>query len=197
MIQMMVLIVMITNFVDAAVSGVVAPVYAKQILGSALDLGLIIAAMGGGSVIGALLYAAVATRVSRYATFVGMFILASTLYWSLALLLPFPYLVVAAVITGIAAGPLNPIIDAVLYERVPGDMRGRVFGTIAAGAWLTMPLAMLIAGVVIQATGLRPVLVACGVIYIVTTLSAVFIPSMRELDQRLATAPASAAPEAE
>lgn len=191
LIQVIVVVVMITNFVDAAISGVIAPVYAKQVLGSALDLGLIIAAMGAGSVVGAILYGALASRISRYATFVGMFVVASTLYWSLALFLPFPYLIAAAIVTGIAAGPINPIIDAVLYERVPGDMRGRVFGTITAGAWLTMPLAMLIAGVAAQGLGLRPVLIACGVIYILTTVSAIFIPAMRELDHRPA-APATA-----
>jgi MFS family permease len=184
LIQMMVLVVMVTNFVDAAFAGVLMPVYANRVWGTAVDLGLIIAVSGGGSVLGAILYGALGRRVSRYATFVGMFVVASTLYWSLALFPPFPIILVAALITGIAAGPLNPIIDAVLYERVPADMRGRVFGTITAGAWMTMPLAMLVSGVLTEQLGLRPVLIACGVTYLIATVSAIFVPAMHELDQR-------------
>ena len=153
LIQVMVMVVMVTNFVDAAFAGVLMPVYAKRVWGTAVNLGLIIAVTGGGSVLGAILFGALGRRVSRYATFVGMFVVASSLYWSLALFLPFPIILIAALITGIAAGPLNPIIDAVLYERVPPDMRGRVFGTITAGAWLTMPLAMLVSGRLVRVPG--------------------------------------------
>lgn len=33
------------------------------------------------------------------------------------------------------------------FERIPADMRGRVFGAITAGAWLAMPLGILLGGV--------------------------------------------------
>ena len=55
-----VIMVMITNFMDAAFAGVVLPVYVKQAFGSAVGLGLIIAAGGGGAVIGALIFSAIA-----------------------------------------------------------------------------------------------------------------------------------------
>lgn len=197
LIQVMVMVVMVTNFVDAAFAGVLMPVYAKRVWGTAVNLGLIIAVTGGGSVLGAILFGALGRRVSRYATFVGMFVVASSLYWSLALFLPFPIILIAALITGIAAGPLNPIIDAVLYERVPPDMRGRVFGTITAGAWLTMPLAMLVSGFLTEQFGLLPILVACGLIYLITTVSAIFIPAMRELDERPNLQPQSTPTEAD
>ena len=45
------------------------------------------------------------------------------------------------------AGPLNPIIGAVEFERIPQNMRGRVFGAVTAGAWIAMPLGMLLGGV--------------------------------------------------
>src|SRR5215216_6517473 len=65
-----VLMVMVTNFLDAVFGGVVQPVFVKQVYGQALDLGLLIAANGGGAVIGALLFSAVGFRLPRHTVFV-------------------------------------------------------------------------------------------------------------------------------
>ena len=64
-------------------------------------------------------------------------------------------------------------------------MRGRVLGTLQAGAWLTMPLGVLLAGWLTEWLGLRPLLVAVAAIYMLATLSMLIIPALRELDKRL------------
>lgn len=142
-----VVMVMLTNFLDAIFWGVVRPVYVKQVFGEALNLGLLIAANGGGAVIGGLIFAAIGHRLPRHLTFVGAFMLAGTQFWIYALQPSFNVLLVATLITSIGAGPLNPIIGAIEFERIPADMRGRVFGAITAGAWLAMPLGILLGGV--------------------------------------------------
>jgi MFS family permease len=60
---------------------------------------------------------------------------------------------------------------------------------------MTMPLAMLVSGVLTEQLGLRPILIACGATYLVSTIGAIFIPAMRELDQRPKPPPLPAAPE--
>src|SRR6266542_1538612 len=40
-----------------------------------------------------------------------------------------------------------------LFERIPPSVRGRVFGAITAGAWLAMPLGMLLGGVLTETRG--------------------------------------------
>jgi MFS family permease len=87
----------------------------------------------------------------------------------------------------VGAGPLNPIIDAVTYERIPSGLRGRVFGTIKAGAWVAMPLGMLLGGILTEQFGVQPLLISLGLIYGVTTLSMAFMPVMRELNRRTDT----------
>jgi hypothetical protein len=69
-----VIMVMLTNFLDAIFGGVVQPVYVRQVFGSAVALGFLIAANGGGAVIGGLIFAAVGHRLPRHATFVGAFV---------------------------------------------------------------------------------------------------------------------------
>jgi Na+/melibiose symporter-like transporter len=177
--------VMITNFLDSAFGGVIQPVFVKRVYGSALDLGLIIAANGGGAVLGAIIFGAVGHRLPRHATFVSMFMLTSLRFWILTLYPLLPVLLVTTFITSIGAGPLNPIISAVEYERIPPDMRGRVFGTITAGAWAAMPLGILLGGILTEQFGVRPLLIALGLTYLATTGSMAVIPAMHEMNRRV------------
>jgi MFS family permease len=179
-----VIMVMATNFLDAVFGGVVQPVYAKQVYGEALDLGLLIAANGGGAVIGALIFSAVGPRLPRHRVFVFGFVLTSLKFFLYAIYPPLWVALVFVAIFSTGAGPLNPIIGAVEYERVPKNMRGRVGGAIGAGAWSAMPLGMLIGGVLTEQVGVQAMLLGLGVIYLITTLSMAFIPAMKEMNRR-------------
>ena len=88
------------------------------------------------------------------------------------------------VITSIGAGPLNPIIGAVEFERIPPNMRGRVFGAITAGAWLAMPFGMLLGGLLTDKYGTFPMLIGLAITFFITTLSMAFIPAMKEMNRK-------------
>jgi len=178
-----VIVVMLTNFLDAAFSGVILPVYVKQVLGSPVNLGLILAANAGGAVMGAMAYGVVGHRLPRRGTFVAMFVFASLQLWAFALYLPLPALLTVVIVCSVGAGPLNPIIDAVSYEHIPADMRGRVLGTITAGAWLAMPLGVLLGGVLTEQLGVDPLLVLLALAYLATTLSMAILPAMRGMNR--------------
>jgi MFS family permease len=179
-----VVMVMLLNFLDAIFGGVLQPVYVNEVYGSALNLGLLIAANGAGAVIGGLAYAAVGHRLPRHAIFVGAFMLTSFRFWVYALYPPIGVLVVTTLICSIGAGPLNPIIGAVEFERVPPHMRGRVFGAITSGAWVAMPLGMLLGGILTENLGTYVMLIGLAVVYFITTLSMAFIPAMKEMNRR-------------
>jgi MFS family permease len=180
----LVVVVMITNFLDSAFGGVVQPVYVNKVFGSALALGLIIAANGGGAVLGALIFGWIGQRLPRRAVFIWMFTLTSLRFFVYVFYPPLWIIVLATFIFSIGAGPLNPIIDAVEYERIPPEMRGRVFGTITAGVWAAMPLSMLVAGVLSDRLGIQPVLIGIGIIYVITTASMALIPAMRLMERK-------------
>jgi MFS family permease len=179
-----VVMVMLTNFLDAIFGGVVQPVYVREVFGSALNLGLLIAASGGGAVVGGLIFAAIGHRLPRHATFVAAFVLTGFRLWVYALYPSLPILIATTFITSIGAGPLNPIIGAVEFERVPPDMRGRVFGAIQAGAWIAMPLGMLLGGILTDRFGTLVMLIGLGITYFITTLSMAFIPAMKEMNRK-------------
>ncbi len=174
--------VMITNFLDAAKGSVILPVYARDVYDSAVALGLMFGLSGGGAVLGALAYGIVGHKYSRRWVFVSAFIAVSLPIFVLAALPPLPIVLLAQLVSGIAAGPINPVLSTIEYERIPPNMRGRVFGTITAGAWMAMPLGVLLGGYAIEWAGLVPTLLIVGSCYLLTTFSLTFNPVLKLMD---------------
>ena len=100
-----------------------------------------------------------------------------------SLMIAFGLLAVFAV-SGFGAGFLNPVIGAVLIERVPRRLLGRVNALGDSLAWAGTPLGGLIAGAVVSSTGLVPVLLVCGAVYFLITSLAGLRPEWREMDRR-------------
>lgn len=174
--------VMITNFLD---TGILQTIYMERVYDNAVALGLAVAALGGGAVVGALVFGAIGTRLPRRWTFIGLFIVLSLRYYAYALYPPLPLLIAIMFLAGVAAGPINPLLDAVQYERVPAALRGRVFGAISAGVTLAMPLGALFTGIGVDRLGLTGTLILSSTIYFVTTFALVFNPSVREMERRV------------
>jgi MFS family permease len=73
-------------------------------------------------------------------------------------------------ISGLAAGPINPVIMTVAQERVPAGMRGRVFGLMTSGAYIATPLGMLLIGFLVEYLSVSTtILFIAGGYFLVTT----------------------------
>jgi MFS family permease len=90
-------------------------------------------------------------------------------------------------VTGLAAGPLNPILMSIRQERVPVQYRARVFGTTTAIAFIAIPLGQLASGYLIEWMGVQPFILMVSLIYLAAVVSFVFNPVLREMDKRPAT----------
>jgi MFS family permease len=179
----LVAVLTLTNMLDS-VSMVALPVYAEQVYGTAVSLGLMIGVVGAGSVVGALAFSVVGDRLSRRRVFTWGFAGVTVWYPIAALFPPLGVLLAAKTLSGISSGPLNPVIDTVFFERVPDGLRGRVFGVVSASAWLAMPLGVLIAGPAIELVGLRVSLLATGGLYLGVVIVAMWLPALAGLDER-------------
>ena len=171
----------VTNFLDAMVS-LIYPVYVERIFGSARDLGILMAASGGGAVLTTLGFAAVGHRLPRRETYIGCFVLAAVMLFPLALTPPLLICVIAMIGKGVGAGPLNPILLTISQERIPVELRGRVFGVLTGLAWIAIPIGRLGSGYLIEGIGLIPTLVAVASAYLATTLGMLFVPALRLMD---------------
>lgn len=178
-----VLMVMVTNGLDQGWSSVLLPVHAKENLGGARDLGLLVAVFGGCALLGALLYAAVGHRFRRRVLFTAAFLICGLPRFVVAALVDGTVpLAVTMAAGGLAAGMLNPILTTVMYERVPEHLRSRVASATTAGVLMTTPLGGLAAGYIIEQAGLAAALLTIGGLYFVATLAPAVFPSWREMD---------------
>lgn len=173
----------IANLLDEAWASVVAPVYAREVYGSAVSLGLLFGASGGGAVAGALLFGAIGHRLRRRVVFIAGFVVVGAPFLLMATLPPLPVALAIQAVRGFAAGPLNPILSAIQYERIPAAMRGRVLGATTASAFAAMPLGALLGGALIEGAGLRATLLAIGGCYVATTLTLIVNPAIRGMDR--------------
>ncbi|MFH8248936.1 MFS transporter [Microbacterium sp. B2969] len=172
LVRAVVLMVVITNAIDVAGYTVLKPLYAQGLGNDGAALGIMIACMSGGALLGAALYGIIGDRVPRHPLFITLFLLAGVPpYLTLALHPPFVVVAIVLVLSGLAAGPLNPLIDSTLFRLIPVGIRARVLGAITAGVTAAMPLGSLLAGLGVDAFGLTATLLLASLSYAVAVLS--------------------------
>ncbi len=193
LLRAVVLMVLVTNALDAANGSVLQPVYARQVLHSSVGLGLMTAVFGGGAVVGALAYSAVGHRLPRRWLYTVAFLVVGGPRFALLAATDRLWLVlVGYALIGVLCGAINPILSSVTYELVPVALRGRVLGAISAGCYAAIPLGAAVTGWLVEQTGLRASLVTVGVAYLAVTLSPVLGRVWRQLDDQRGADGASA-----
>lgn len=179
-----VVMVGITNLLDAAFMTVLMPVWAKESANGPSAIGLMGSAMGIAAVAGSLIAALASHRLRRRVVFFTGFLLAGApRFLILAFDAPLGAVLAVFAVSGFGAGFINPVIGAVLLERVPRRMLGRVNALGDSLAWAGIPVGGLIAGAAVVSVGLAPVLLACGAVYFLTTNLAGLRPEWREMDR--------------
>ena len=179
----------VLNLVESPVWGVVLPVFAREAFGSAGALGLLYASIGVGSVAGAVVYGAVGHRLPRWPVFITGFLGIGLPLFGLAFTPPLWLAMAILLLIGVAAGPINPIFMTVRQERVPPELRGRVFGAITALCYAAIPLGLVAGGVLLDLLGIRTTLLAIAAVYVTISLGMRFSSTLREMDDPRKIAP--------
>lgn len=182
-----------TNFLQGGII-VGMPVYANEILGRALDLGLMFSVLGGGAVVGAVAFGVVGHRLPRGLMFIGGFTLISCLLWIMALTPPLWVVLGALLVVGIAVGPIDPLLNTIYQERTPQEIRGRVFGLIDATAFIAVAPGRLFAGYMIERFGVALALAIVGTGYVLMVLGMFLNPALRDMSRTGAVSPSPSEP---
>ncbi|MGW6684507.1 MFS transporter [[Kitasatospora] papulosa] len=184
LLRTVIVMVGITNLLDAAISSVLVPVWVKESGNGPAAIGLMGSVMGAAGVGGSLIAATVAHRLRRRTVVLTGFLLAGApRFLILALDAPLGVVLAVFAVSGFGAGFVNPVLGAVLVERVPRRLLGRVNALGDSLAWAGIPLGGLLAGAAVTAVGLGPVLLACGAAYVLTTNLAGLRPEWRQIDR--------------
>lgn len=189
------LMVAVTNLLDQAFMVVLVPVWARDTGGGAAVIGLLFAVFSGASVLGAVLAAVWAARLPRYRTYLLAFLLCGApRFVVLALDSPLALVLATAVVGGIASGFINPVLGAVIFERIPARLVGRVSALNTALCWSLIPLGGLVGGLLVAGFGLPVALLACGAAYFAATTLPALQPRWRDMDRRPGPALVEASP---
>jgi MFS family permease len=176
--------VALTNLIDLAWAAVLVPVWGLA-HGGAVAIGALFATFAGASALGSLVAAAWGERLPRYTTYLVCFLVTGLPRFVLmALDIPLWSLLAFCVVAGFCSGFLNPILGAVLYERVPAPLMGRVTSLSSACCFALMPLGGLVGGFLVGGAGLRVALLVCGLAYFVATMLPAVDPRWRGMDRR-------------
>ena len=177
--------VSITNLLDAAWTAVLMPVWAVESGGGAGALGLLYAVFSGAAALGAVCAAAFAARLPRFTVYLVAFMIAGIpRFAAVALDAPLTVLVAVFVAAGFACGFINPILGAVMFERIPARFTGRVTALSVASSWSLIPFGGLLGGVIVDTSGLTVALVVLGLAYFAATTLPALDPRWREIDRR-------------
>ena len=172
----------VVNFLMVPFASIVLPVYAKQVFGSAVQLGLILGAVSVGELAGTLAYGVIARKIPRRVTFIGAFLIAGAMGMSMAALPGLLVLMVLLAVVGLASGPLNVLVQTVIQERVAQAFLGRVIGLFGAFVNAAAPLGLLVVGILVQFAGLRlTILLETGALF-VTGLGLLALPALRNME---------------
>lgn len=177
--------VAITNLLDQAMFSVMLPVWAHQSGYTAALFGSLLAFSSAFSVLGAMFATALAPRLPRLATYFIAFLFAgSPRFFVFALGVPLPGIFTVLAIAGFASGFLNPIIMAVMFERIPRELTGRVSSLTLALSWALMPLGSLLGGALVMMSGLGVSFVLLGTTYFATTMLPLAFKSFKAIGKR-------------
>ncbi|MFC6287216.1 MFS transporter [Nocardioides sp. GCM10027113] len=180
--------VALTNLLDVAWFSVMVPVWAKEYGGGAAAIGILFAVFSGASVLGATCAATWGHRLPRHRTYLLAFLVGGApRYVATAFDIPFAWVLAVAVVGGFAAGFINPVLGAVVFERIPAPLVGRVTSLSTSMAFALMPFGGLLGGGLIAAFGLPAAMLAVGAAYLAVTVLPALDARWREMDRRPAT----------
>ncbi|QQR40502.1 MFS transporter [Devosia rhizoryzae] len=182
----LVIMVAITNLLDQAYAVVLLPVWVRSAGFDAGFLGLLFALFSGASIAGAAVAAAIGQRLPRLTVYTVAFLLTGLPRFAV-FAFELPTLVILATITisGLASGFLNPIISAIMFERIPSRITGRVVALIGSLTWILLPFGGLYAGILVEGAGLALAWALSGALYFLVTLAPIAVPSFRDMRRRL------------
>lgn len=148
--------------------GVMAPVRAKEVLHGARDMGFMMAGWGFGGLLGTI--AALRIHVKR-PLFLAIGVMPTISLWIFAMAVPMPiwFLVVTAIIGGVAIDVMYANWLTTLQTHVPEEAMSRVGAYDAFGSMVFAPIGLFVAGPFTKFFGTQTALIVAGTIALVAS----------------------------
>jgi MFS family permease len=169
--------------VAAATIDVLGPLVAHSRLGGAQSWGFIVAAYAAGAVAGGLVMIRFRPRQILVAAMLSVPAF-SLLLFALAVPLPVPLDVAAAILSGGCLEVLSVSWATTLQQEIPPEKLSRVSSYDALGNYALTPVGTAIAGPLAGAFGTTAVLAAGGALVVVLPILVLLVPEVRQMRRR-------------
>ncbi|MEY2826751.1 MAG: hypothetical protein RLZZ122_1115, partial [Actinomycetota bacterium] len=179
------LVVLITSILTLALvymptEMVVLPAHFNA-LNDSTSLALIISVMAGASVFGALAFEPLDRLMGRANMFRFAMLAVSVSMIPMALLPDLWLFLICAAILGFSWGPMMPLLNTVIQEKVDPAMRGRVFG-IEMSIWNAAPLiSMVLVGWAVDSFGVAAVYMSLAISVFLLSIVISLLPQTSKL----------------
>lgn len=187
----MIVMLFALNMFNQAGIAVFVPLWVDEVLHTPEALGLVLGAFAAGAVLGSVVFTAIAPRLPMYRTFMlGALLACAPRLLVLGLTHDVAVVCVVTFLSGLAMAAVNPVLGAMLYERVPPELQTRAFGVCTAITFTGIPAGGVLAGLAVTGIGLDTAILVAGLLCVLAT-GAPWLWSRR----RRAEPPAPTAPE--
>jgi MFS family permease len=134
---------------------VVMPLYFQKTYNDPLYLGWFLGLLGGGAVIGAVIYGMFGQKLSQRFLLIVTIVGQSLAFLLIAFLVPFPFLLLGSFIFGLTTGLIEPLINTLILTLVKVELRGRILGIITALSLGATPFGAILIGVLVETVGVQ------------------------------------------
>ena len=146
-------------------------------------LGYVLSSMAAGGIASMLAYPRLVKRFKKRSIVIGSLAATSLAMIPMTFFPPLGLFVLAGFLLGLGWGPMNPLMNSMVQQRVAPHIQGRVFGVQTSLFYASGPIGMFVTGVSVDAFGVRPVYIAAVSILIVFQLFIMFLPDLHDLDR--------------
>ncbi len=161
-----------SGVITAPLSSVVLPAHFRAIGEPAL-FGIAVALSGAGSLVGSILYSALARRTPGW-TYLGMIVITTAGFALIATLPAFPLILAGQFAIGLGAGILGPFIIVAITRHTEESERGRVLGVFNALGLGASPVGLAVFAPLVAAAGIGGGAIAVLAGWVVLVLLLVF-----------------------
>lgn len=140
--------------INAPLFPVLLPVLSEQRPEGSIGLGVAFATFAFGALAGSVAFGWVGSALPRWSTWVVRFAVIPLPLWAMATDLPTVLTLISLAACGLIQGVTNPLVATVRFERVPVELRGRVFAALGTVIGVAPPIGILVAGIATDHIGL-------------------------------------------
>ncbi|HEY0448665.1 MFS transporter [Actinophytocola sp.] len=186
----MIVMLFALNMFNQASIAVFIPVWVEEVVHTPEALGLLLGTFAAGAVLGSIVFTAIAPKLPMYQTFMlGALLAGAPRLLILGLTHELALVCTVAFLSGLAMSAVNPVIGAMLYERVPPELQTRAFGVCTAITFTGIPIGGVLGGLAVAGFGLNTAILVAGTLCLVATAA----PWLWSRSRRPAAAPKPAA----